>query len=327
MGPTEMGNPFLLVIITSPANQARLEELRQMNLKLSDPRGVPEAEIKRIVAEGKVFICQTMSMHASEMGGAQMAPELTYDLVSRTDEETQRILDNVVYLRDPVVQPGRRRSWSPTSTTKYVGTEYEGGGAAVALQQVHRPRQQPRRLHDEHEGVPVRREADVRGLEAAGLRGSPPHGHLRRADLRAALRRADPPARRIRWSGARCSGTAATSPTRKKRPGLSGVMNTGQYSGWGHFGFHWITPFHNIAGMLTESASAKLATPLYIDPSQLTGGAAEPRDLQGADELPESVAGRLVDAPGHRRAAEGVGLGARWTWRRATRRPCCGTPT
>jgi len=33
-----------------------------------------------------------------------------------------------------------------------------------------------------------------------------------------------------------------------------------QYSGWGHFGFHWITPFHNIAGMLTESASAKLAT-------------------------------------------------------------------
>jgi hypothetical protein len=30
MGPTEMGNPFLLVIITSPANQARLEELRQM---------------------------------------------------------------------------------------------------------------------------------------------------------------------------------------------------------------------------------------------------------------------------------------------------------
>ena len=30
MGPTEMGNPFLLVIVTSPANQARLEELRQI---------------------------------------------------------------------------------------------------------------------------------------------------------------------------------------------------------------------------------------------------------------------------------------------------------
>ena len=64
MGPTEMGNPFLLVIITSPANQAKLEQLRQMNLKLSDPRGMPEAEIRKIVAEGKAFICQTMSMHA-----------------------------------------------------------------------------------------------------------------------------------------------------------------------------------------------------------------------------------------------------------------------
>ncbi len=108
MGPTEMGNPFLLVIVTSPANQARLEELRQMNLKLSDPRGVPEAEIKRIVAEGKVVICQTMSMHASEVGGVNMAPELTYDLVSRTDEESQADPGQRRVPGDPVVQPGRR---------------------------------------------------------------------------------------------------------------------------------------------------------------------------------------------------------------------------
>ncbi len=69
----------------------------------------------------------------------------------------------------------------------------------------------------------------------------------------------------------------AEMANRAEEAGLSGVMNDGQYSGWGHFGFHWITPFHNIAGMLTESASARLATPLYIDPSQLTGGA---RNLQ-----------------------------------------------
>ncbi len=37
-------------------------------------------------------------------------------------------------------------------------------------------------------------------------------------------------------------------------------------------GFHWITPFHNIAGMLTESASARLATPLFLHPDQLNGG-------------------------------------------------------
>ncbi|MFQ5791669.1 MAG: peptidase M14 family protein, partial [Acidobacteriota bacterium] len=55
--------------------------------------------------------------------------------------------------------------------------------------------------------------------------------------------------------------------------GKRGVLNAGQYPGWGHFGWHWITPFHNIAGMLTESASASLATPLYLHPEQLRGGA------------------------------------------------------
>ncbi len=53
--------------------------------------------------------------------------------------------------------------------------------------------------------------------------------------------------------------------------GRQGVVNAAIYSGWGHFGFHWITPFHNIAGMLTESASARLATPLYVHPDQLRG--------------------------------------------------------
>ncbi|HOQ62195.1 MAG TPA: M14 family zinc carboxypeptidase, partial [Vicinamibacterales bacterium] len=126
MGPTEMGNPFLLVVITSPANQARLEELRRMNLTLSDPRGVPEAEVDRIVAEGKAVVCQTMSMHANEVGGINMAPELTYDLVSRTDEETRRILDNVIYLEIPSFNPDGA-IMIHDYYAKYLGTEYEGG--------------------------------------------------------------------------------------------------------------------------------------------------------------------------------------------------------
>jgi hypothetical protein len=58
--------------------------------------------------------------------------------------------------------------------------------------------------------------------------------------------------------------------------GKTGVIGAAIYSGWGHMGFHWITPFHNIAGMLTESASARLATPMFLHPDQLRGG---PRNL------------------------------------------------
>jgi hypothetical protein len=59
--------------------------------------------------------------------------------------------------------------------------------------------------------------------------------------------------------------------TREEEYGMSGVISDAVYSGWGHMGFHWITPFHNIAGMLTESASASLASPLTLTREQLTG--------------------------------------------------------
>ena len=58
--------------------------------------------------------------------------------------------------------------------------------------------------------------------------------------------------RELSWYGAHIA-------YKEEEAGLSGVVNSAIYSGWGHFGFHWITPFHNIAGMLTESASARLA--------------------------------------------------------------------
>ena len=60
--------------------------------------------------------------------------------------------------------------------------------------------------------------------------------------------------------------------TKLEAAGKTGVIGNAIYSGWGHMGFHWITPFHNIAGMLNESASARLATPMFMHPDQLRGG-------------------------------------------------------
>jgi hypothetical protein len=70
--------------------------------------------------------------------------------------------------------------------------------------------------------------------------------------------------REMSWYGAHVA-------YKEEEAGRAGVANNAIYSGWGHFGFHWITPFHNIAGMLTESATVRLATPLFIHPDQLQG--------------------------------------------------------
>jgi len=125
LGPSTMNQPFLLVVISSSRNLGRLEELRKINLRLSDPRDLDETAAEKLIAEGKAVICQSMSLHATEIGGTQMAPELAYDLVSRADEETARILDNVVFLLVPSFNPDGAvmvYDWYQ----KTLGTEYEG---------------------------------------------------------------------------------------------------------------------------------------------------------------------------------------------------------
>jgi len=270
MGPSTMGNPFLLVILSSANNLARLERLRQVNTMISDPRGLAVEEIKKLVAEGRAVICQSMSLHATEIGGTQMAPELAYDLLARKDEETQRILDNVVFLMAPSFNPDGQimvTDWY----RKTLGTEYEGANLPwlyhkYAGHDNNRDAFQTNLVESQYMAKIMFRDWNPQAYLDHHHMGSygariyvPPYAEPVRPY-------ADPLVwREMSWYGAHIA-------YKEEEAGLSGVINMAQYSGWGHFGFHWITPFHNIAGMLTESASAKLATPIYIHPDQLRGG-------------------------------------------------------
>jgi len=269
MGPTTMGNPFLAVYISSPKNLARLETLRAWNLKLTDPRGVPQTEIKRIVTEGKAVVLQSMSMHATEIGGTQMAVELIYDLAARTDEETLRILDNVVAIMVPGFNPDGEimvTDWY----NKYIGTEYEGSNYPSLYQKYvghdnNRDAFMSNMIESQYMSKLLFRDwkpeayVDHHHMGANGARiFLPPYAEPVRPS-------ADPLVwRELSWYGAHMA-------YKEEEQNLSGAINMAIYSGWGHMGFHWITPFHNIAGMLTESASASLATPLDMPPDRLQG--------------------------------------------------------
>ncbi len=271
MGPSTMGNPFLMAIISSPANLAKLERLRQINQQLCDPRGIPEAQIKALVAEGKAVVVQSMSMHATEIGGSQMAPELAYDQLARHDEEAQRILDNVISIIVPSFNPDGQimvTDWyRKTLDTEYEGTNppslyhkyvgHDNNRDAFMTQQVE-SKYMAKILFTEWKPEAY---VDHHHMGSYGARiYLPPYAEPVRP-------MADPLVwRELSWFGAH-------QAYKEEENGLSGIINGAVYSGWGHFGFHWITPFHNIVGMLTESASAKLATPLFIHPEQLQGGA------------------------------------------------------
>ena len=269
MGPSTLGNPFLVLYISSPENLARLDEYKRMNATLTDPRGASEAQVERAIANGKAVVVQSYALHSTEVAASQSAAEIAYEMVSRNDEEMLRILDNTIAIMIPAFNPDGNiivTDWY----NRWVGTEYEGVG--------------PPELYHHYIGHDNNRDAfmqntiesyygaeilfrewvpqayiDHHQMGAYGARiYVPPYAEPIRPD-------ADPLVwREMAWYGAHIAYKA-------EEAGRQGVVNAAVYSGWGHFGFHWITPFHNIAGMLTESASARLATPLYVHPDQLRG--------------------------------------------------------
>jgi hypothetical protein len=269
MGPTTLGNPFLALYISSPDNLARLEELRRMNATLSDPRGAPEAEIQRAIDQGKAVVVQSMGLHSSEVAASQMAAELTYDMVTRNDEEMMRILDNTVAIMIPCFNPDGEimiTDWY----NRWVGTEYEGVGMPWLYHHYIG--------HDNNRDAFQQNTAESQYGAKIMFRDWIPQAYIDHHQMGAYGARiyVPPYAEPIRPAGdplvwREMSWYGAHIAYKEEEAGMSGVVGAAIYSGWGHFGFHWITPFHNIAGMLTESASARLATPLFLHPDQLQG--------------------------------------------------------
>jgi hypothetical protein len=270
MGPSTMGNPFLLVIVSSPANLAKLEQLRQINAKLSDPRGIAETEIPKLTAEGKAVVVQSFGLHASEVAAAQTAPEVIYELASKRDADTERVLDNVISIMIPCFNPDGQIMVADFYK-KYVGTEYEGANLPWLYHKYvghdnNRDAFQTSMIESQYAAKVLFRDwipqayIDHHQMGAYGARlYVPPYAEPIRPG-------ADPLVwREMSWYGAHIA-------YKEEEANRAGIVNAAIYSGWGHFGFHWITPFHNIAGMLTESASARLATPLFLHPDQLQGG-------------------------------------------------------
>src|SRR5688500_334411 len=274
LGKTSEGRPYIALFISSPATLAKLNHYKRINARLADPRGLSEAEGRKLAAEGKAVIIQSFGLHSSEVAASQTAAELVYDSLTRTDTEAQQILDNVISIVMPSINPDgtqmiadwylkhvgtpQEASGLPWLYQKYAGHDNNRDGFALNLPEwqhlarVMYREWMPQAYVDHHQ----------MGSGNARLY-IPPYAEPLRPD-------GDPIVwREMAWWGGHMG-------TKLEAAGKTGVIGNAIYSGWGHMGFHWITPFHNIAGMLTESASARLATPMFMHPDQLRGG---PRGL------------------------------------------------
>ena len=125
LGPTTMGRPFIMLTITSEENQARLDELKEIQMKLADPRQVRgQNELDRLLDQGRTVVLITHGIHATEVGGPQMAARLVHRMATSDDEEVREILDNVIFLDIPSLNPDGLQ-WVVDWYNQWVGTEYE----------------------------------------------------------------------------------------------------------------------------------------------------------------------------------------------------------
>ncbi len=125
IGKSTESNPFLLCVISSPDNLDQVKRIQRIQQALSDPRTLDESASDAAIAEARVVVAITCSIHATEVGGTQMAIELAHHLASSNSTRVSAILDNVVLLLVPCLNPDgliRVADWYKAS----LGTHYEG---------------------------------------------------------------------------------------------------------------------------------------------------------------------------------------------------------
>jgi zinc carboxypeptidase len=271
LGKTTQGRPFVVATISSPKTLTRLDEFKEIQRKLADPRLIAnagESAINELIGLGKTVVVITCSIHSTEVGGTFTATELAYKLTSQNTPEVKEILDNVILMLVPSLNPDgtdivadwyRKTLGTPAEGSTppelyhhYVGhdnnrdwyafTQVETQLTVDKILNVWRPQI----LHDIHQ------------MGGVGARFFvPPYIDPWEPNIDPAI-----------TAGVSALGTSIAWEMTSQ--GKSGVVVNGIFDSW--------TParayahYHSGLRILSETASARLATPVEIPPSALGGG-------------------------------------------------------
>ncbi len=125
-GRTTEGRRWVFAVVSSPANLARLDEIRAAARRLADPESLTEAQARELVAATPALVDINGGLHATEVAGVQHTIQLAYDLVSGGDDDARiaSILDDVVVVLWPSLNPDGQTMVADWYMQN-VGTPYE----------------------------------------------------------------------------------------------------------------------------------------------------------------------------------------------------------
>lgn len=263
IGTTAEGRPQVMAIITSPENQRSLARHKEIARRLALAEGLTDAEARALAEEGRAVVWIDGGLHATEVLGAHQLMELVYQMVSRDDAETRRILRDVIllavhanpdgmelvsgwYMREGDPQKRSTRG-VPRLYQKYVGHDNNRDFYMVAQPETENMARVlfrewfPQIMYNHHQTGP-----------SGTVMFAPPFRDPFNYNI-------DP----MVWMGIEMVGAAMHSRfVAEGKPGTT-MRRGASYSAWWNGGLRTTTYFHNMIGLLTETKGHP--TPIAIE--------------------------------------------------------------
>jgi hypothetical protein len=98
IGKSAEGRTMYVGIITAPENFKKLDRYKEISARLAHAEGLTDDQARALAKEGKAVVWIDGGLHATEVLGAHQLIETIWQLNSRTDEETERLLKDVIVL-------------------------------------------------------------------------------------------------------------------------------------------------------------------------------------------------------------------------------------
>jgi hypothetical protein len=270
LGKTTLGEAEIMAVITSEGNMKNLGRIREVAARLADPRGLTDAEVDALAREGKTIALVTCNIHANEIASSQMAMEWAHALATANDAETRRRLDNVVLLLVPSLNPDGQIMITDYYR-KYVGTKYEGGRLPWLYHHYVG--------HDDNRDWFMLTQVETKNLSRAVYGEWHPQVFVDEHQMGTDGPRmfippfadpVDPDVHPLIWREANLIGTnMAFRLEQQQKAGLIYGYSFDAYWLGGTRNTGW---WKNITGLLLETASARIASPVTIEPTELRGG-------------------------------------------------------
>ena len=270
VGTTTEGRDLITAVISDPANLDRLDELKANARRIADPRGIAsDEEADALLGDSRLFLFISCNIHSTEIASPEMSMQLAYELATSDAEPWASARRELVIVLIPSVNPDgmdRVVHWY----RDIEGTPYETASLTE--------------LYQRYAGHDNNRDWFALSLKETQIVTSLLYQewfpqvywdvHQQRSDRE---RMFVPPFRdplnpnidpEIVGNIAAIGGRMLMDLTAE---GFSGVATGVTYDMWWTGGNRSVPYRHNIVGLLTEAASASLATPLYFSKADLTG--------------------------------------------------------